>query len=224
MPSGRRSPSARISGPGDAPDHPQSGRSGASPFAVRYSGGPVPDRLRPGPRETISRTGDRPVRRSRGPAHRPWSRTGPWRRHRRGACAPVRSPCTRDQDRQAGHDGGDSPRRWCGPGVGQQVRGDLPGHPEQERADRGPLREPACPRADRILAGQPGAQRVGRVRLDADRQSDGRVEMQGWPDSWQRGDPPEAGLFRDARTQPDHTSVAAGAARTSSRPGPDGPP
>ena len=40
-----------------------------------------------------------------------------------------------DQDRQAGHVGGDRPRRAGHPGLGEQVVGDLPGHAEQ-RASR----------------------------------------------------------------------------------------
>jgi hypothetical protein len=36
-------------------------------------------------------------------------------------------------------------------GLGQQVIGDLPGHPQRERADRRPLSEPARPGADRAI-------------------------------------------------------------------------
>ena len=60
-----------------------------------------------------------------------------------------RGPHGQDQDRQAGHDRGDGPRRTRRPGLGQQVVGDLPGHAEREGADRGPLGEPAGPAADR---------------------------------------------------------------------------
>ena len=77
-------------------------------------------------------------------------------------------PHGQDQDRQAGHDRGDGPRRPRRPGLGEQVVGDLSGHAEREGADRGPLGEPAGPVADRVLVGQPGAQRVRGVRLDAD--------------------------------------------------------
>jgi len=48
------------------------------------------------------------------------------------------------------------------------------------------------------LAVQPGAQRVCGVRLDADGQGDGRVQVQGRQDARQRGDQPEPGLLRDA--------------------------
>ena len=79
-----------------------------------------------------------------------------------------RSPHGQDQDRQAGHDRGDGPRRPRRPGLGQEVVGHLSGHAECEGADRGPLGEPAGPVADRVPVGQPGAQRVRGVRLDAD--------------------------------------------------------
>ena len=84
------------------------------------------------------------------------------------------------------------------PGLCQQVIGDLPGHPEPEGADCRPFGEPAGPAADAGLAGQPGAQRIGRVGFDADREGDACVEVQGGPDSRQRGDQPEPGLLRDA--------------------------
>jgi hypothetical protein len=67
-----------------------------------------------------------------------------------------------DQDRQAGHDGGDRPRRAGHPGLDHQVVGDLPGHTERERAHCRPLGEAARPVADRLISGQPGAQRVRR--------------------------------------------------------------
>src|SRR5229473_6961165 len=44
------------------------------------------------------------------------------------------------------------------------------------------------------LAGQPGAQCVCGVRLDADGQGDGRVQVQGRQDARQRGDEAEPGL------------------------------
>jgi hypothetical protein len=97
-----------------------------------------------------------------------------------------RGPHGQDQDRQAGHDRGDGP--WCPrrPGLGQQVVGHLSGHAECEGADRRPLSEPAGPAADRVLAAQPGTQRVRGVRLDADGQGDGRVQVQGRQDARQR--------------------------------------
>ena len=76
-----------------------------------------------------------------------------------------RGPHGQDQDRQAGHDHRDRPRRPRRPGLGQQVVGDLSGHAEREGADRGPLGEPAGPAADRVPVGQPGAQRVRGVRF-----------------------------------------------------------
>jgi hypothetical protein len=107
-------------------------------------------------------------------------------------------PHAQDQDREAGHDGGDRPRRPCHPALGQQVIGDLPGHPEREGEDRRPLGEPAGPGAHRMLAGQPRAQGVRGVGLDADREGDGGVQVQGGPDARQRGDQPEPGLLRDS--------------------------
>ena len=133
-----------------------------------------------------------------------------------------RGPHGQDQDRQAGHDGGDRPRRPCHPGLGQQVVGDLPGHAEREGADRRPLGEPAGPGADRVLAGQPGAQRVRRVGLDADRQGDGGVQVQRGPDARQRGDQPEPGLLRDADPAGPHLGRGRGG-QDQQRPGPHGP-
>ena len=108
-----------------------------------------------------------------------------------------RGPHAQDQDQQAGHGGRDRPRRPCHPSLGHQVVGDLPRHPEGERADRRPLGEPACPGADRRLAGQPGPRRVSRVGLDADRERDGGVQVERGPDSRQRADQAEAGHLRD---------------------------
>ena len=71
-------------------------------------------------------------------------------------------------------------------------------------------------------AGQPGAQRVRRVRLDADRQGDGRVQVQRGPDSRQRGDQPEPGLLRDADPAGPHLRRGRGG-EDQQRPGPDGP-
>ena len=129
-------------------------------------------------------------------------------------------PMRQDQDRQAGHDRGDGPRRPRHPGLGQQVVGDLPGHAEREGADRGPPGEPAGPVADRRRsAGEPGAQRVRRVRLDADRQGDGRVQVQRGPDARQRGDQPEPGLLRDADPAGPHLGRGRGG-QDQQRPGP----
>ena len=128
-----------------------------------------------------------------GPAVRSIQRLGIGAEHV-GQCGPH----AQDQDRQAGHHRRDGPRRPRHPSLGHQVVGHLPGHAEREGADRGPPGEPACPGADRPIAGQPGAQRVRRVGLDADREGDGRVQVQRWPDSRQRGDQPEPGLLRDA--------------------------
>jgi len=109
-----------------------------------------------------------------------------------------RGPHGQDQDRQAGHDHGDGPWCPCRSGLGQQVVGDLPGHAERERADRGPLGKPPGPVADPGLAGQPGAQGVGGVGLDADREGDGGVQVEGGPDARQRRNQPEPRLLRDA--------------------------
>jgi hypothetical protein len=64
-------------------------------------------------------------------------------------------------------------------------------------------------------AGQPGAQRVRGVGLDADRQGDGvsRCSDGQMPGSGETRPNP---VFCAMPTQPDHTSAAAGAARTSS--------
>jgi hypothetical protein len=48
-----------------------------------------------------------------------------------------RGPHRQDQDRQAGHDGGNGPRRAGYPCLLQQVAGDLPGAAEREGEDRG---------------------------------------------------------------------------------------
>ena len=133
-----------------------------------------------------------------------------------------RGPHGQDQDRQAGHDRGDGPRCPRRPGLGQQVVGHLPGHAEREGADRGPLGEPAGPAADRVLAGQPGAQRVRGVRLHADGQGDGRVQVQRRQDARQRGDQPEPGLLRDADPAGPHLGRGRGG-QDQQRPGPDGP-
>ena len=133
-----------------------------------------------------------------------------------------RGPHGQDQDRQAGHDRGDGPRCPRRPGLGEQVVGHLPGHAEREGADRGPLGEPAGPAADRVLAGQPGAQRVRGVRLDADGQGDGRVQVQRRQDARQRGDQPEPGLLRDADPAGPHLGRGRGG-QDQQRPGPDGP-
>ena len=133
-----------------------------------------------------------------------------------------RGPHGQDQDRQAGHDRGDGPRCPRRSGLGQQVVGHLPGHAEREGADRGPLGEPAGPVADRVLAGQPGAQRVRGVRLHADGQGDGRVQVQRRQDARQRGDQPEPGLLRDADPPGPHLGRRRGG-QDQQRPGPDGP-
>jgi len=94
------------------------------------------------------------------------------------------------------------------------VVGDLPGHPEREREDRRPLGEPARPGADRVLGGQPGAQRVRGVGLDAGRvMAVSRCSEGQMPGSGETRPNP---VFCAIPTQPDHTSAAAGAARTSS--------
>ena len=85
---------------------------------------------------------------------------------------------------------------------------------ESEGADRRPLGELPGPVADYLVAGQPGAQGVGGVGLDADREGDGGVQVQRGPDARQRGDQAEAGLLRDADPPGENTSAAAGAART----------
>ena len=131
-----------------------------------------------------------------------------------------RGPHAQDQDRQAGHDGGDGPRCPCRPGLGQQVVGHLPGHAEREGADRRPLREPAGPGADPVLAGQPGAQRVHGVGLDADRQGDRHVDVQRGPDSRQRRDQAEPGPRRDPDPAGPDLSGRRGS-QDKQRPGPD---
>ena len=133
-----------------------------------------------------------------------------------------RGPHGQDQDRQAGHDRGDGPRRPRRPGLGQQVVGHLPGHAEREGADRGPPGEPAGPAADRVFPGKPGAQRVRGVRLDADRQGDGGVQVQRGPDARQRGDQAEPGLLRDADPPGPHLGRGR-SGQDQQRPGPDGP-
>jgi hypothetical protein len=45
-------------------------------------------------------------------------------------------PHAQDQDREAGHEGGDAPRRPGDMVLVHQVKRDLPGHAERERADR----------------------------------------------------------------------------------------
>ena len=50
----------------------------------------------------------------------------------------------------------------------RQMIGNLPGHVQREGADRRPLGKGARPDADHLVTGQPGAQRVRRVGLDAD--------------------------------------------------------
>ena len=110
-----------------------------------------------------------------------WS--GPAARHAHGLGVGAQhvgqcGPHAQDQDRQTGHDGGDRPRRPVHPGLGQQVVGHLPGHAEREGADRRPSGEPAGPGADYLVAGQPGARRVRRVGLNADRQGDGGVQVE----------------------------------------------
>ena len=127
-----------------------------------------------------------------------------------------------DQDRQAGHDGGDRPRRPGHPSLGHQVVGDLPGHAEREGADRRPLGEPAGPAADRLVAGQPGAQRVRRIGLDADRQGDRGVQVQRRPDTRQRGHQPEPGHLRDGDPPGPHLGRRRGG-QDQQRPGPYGP-
>src|ERR1017187_9724239 len=72
------------------------------------------------------------------------------------------------------------------------------------------------------LPGQPGAQRVRRVRLHADGQGDGRVQVQRRPDARQRGDQPEPGLLRDAGPAGPHLGRGRGG-QDQQRPGPDGP-
>jgi hypothetical protein len=71
------------------------------------------------------------------------------------------------------------------------------------------------PGADPVLAGQPGVQRIGGVGLDADRE---RMAVSRWSD----GQMPGSGeinpnpVYWAMPTQSDHTSAAAGAARTNS--------
>ena len=83
--------------------------------------------------------------------------------------------------------------------------------------------EPAGPVADHLVSGQPGTQRVRGVGLDADREGDGSVQMQGGPDARQRGDQAEAGLLRDADPPGPHLGRGRGG-QDQQRPGPDGPP
>ena len=90
-----------------------------------------------------------------------------------------RGPHAQDQDRKAGHQRRDLPGHPCHVRLGEQVIGHLPGHAQQQRADRGPAGEPPRPVGDDRAAGQPGAQREGRVRLHADWQSDGSIDVQG---------------------------------------------
>jgi hypothetical protein len=47
-------------------------------------------------------------------------------------------PHAQDQDREAGHESGDAPGRPGDVVLVHQVKRDLPGHAERERADRGP--------------------------------------------------------------------------------------
>ena len=73
-----------------------------------------------------------------------------------------------------------------------------------------------------LVAGQPGAQRVRGVGLDADRQGDGGVQVQRGPDARQRGDQAEPGLLRDADPPGPHLGRGRGG-QDQQRPGPDGP-
>ena len=130
--------------------------------------------------------------------------------------------------RQAGHEHDDRPRRPGRASGGQQVIDDLAEHAERQGADRraageraGPLRRARC---------QPGAERVGAVRLDADRQRDRGVEPQAVHDARAAGAPRRTRTCRRAPTHPDQTATAAGAAITNSgqrgswRPALTGPP
>ena len=72
------------------------------------------------------------------------------------------------------------------------------------------------------VAGQPGAQCVRRVGLDADRQGDGGVQVQRGPDARQRGHQPEPGLLRDADPPGPHLGRGRGG-QDQQRPGPHGP-
>jgi len=129
-----------------------------------------------------------------------------------------------DQDGQAGHGRGDGPRGVRHPGLGQEVVGGLPGHAQEQGRGRGPAGEPPGPVRYRGAGGEPGAQRVGGVGLDADRQGDGGVQVQGVPDPGQRVDLPEPGQLpdadppgpdRDGGGQGEEQLTGAGAAGTS---------
>ena len=50
------------------------------------------------------------------------------------AYARPAKPMAEDQDRQAGHHGGDRPRRPGRPGLGHQMVGHLPGHAQARRS------------------------------------------------------------------------------------------
>jgi len=76
--------------------------------------------------------------------------------------------------------------------------------PGNTGGDGGPAGEPPCPVADGRVAGEPGAQRERGVGLDADRQRDGRVDVQGVPDAGQRPDLTEPGHLPDAHPAGPH--------------------
>ena len=132
-----------------------------------------------------------------------------------------RRPCP-GQDGQAGYRGGDAPRRVRFPGLGEEVVGDLPGHAQQQRADRGPAGESAGAGGHRGAGGQPGPQRVGGISLDADRQGDRGVEMQRVPDAGQGMDLPESRHLADA-DPPGPDRDCRGQRQDQQRPGPHRP-
>jgi hypothetical protein len=113
-----------------------------------------------------------------------WSAGGPHRSHASGwsggvglsavRCCGVLAehvgeggPHAQDQDREAGHEGGDGLGRRGDAVLVHEVERDLTGHAEREGEDRRSPREPPGPFADRAVVGEPGAQRVGRVALDS---------------------------------------------------------
>jgi hypothetical protein len=119
-----------------------------------------------------------------------------------------------DQDRQAGHEGGDRPRRLRRPGLGEQAVGDLPGHAEREKtadhlANRRVRPLTACSPASQARSAYAAyaSTPTGRV-MAVSRCRDGQI-----PGSGETSPNP---VFCAMPTEPDHTSAAAGAARTSS--------
>ncbi len=72
------------------------------------------------------------------------------------------------------------------------------GHAEDHRRDSRPAGAPAGPVADSRVTGQPGTEREGRVSLDAGRQGNRSVQVEGVPDTGEWPDLTEPGHLADA--------------------------